>query len=135
MSNKIENIEGIGPSYGEKLRQAGIRSTTELLKQGASRQGRTQVAQLSGIDEQKILKWVNMCDLFRIKGIASQYAVLLEAAGVDTIKELRTRNAENLFQKMSVVNAEKRLVRQTPSLRQISDWIEQAERLDPLVSH
>lgn len=135
MPHKIENVEGIGLRYGELLRQAGIKSTDELLKQGASRQGRESVSARSGIDSGKILKWVNMCDLFRVKGVAGQYAELLEAAGVDTVKELRMRNIDNLYEAIRSINAEKRLVRQTPSKRQITAWIEQARALEPVITH
>ena len=135
MSQKIENVEGIGLRYGELLRQAGIKSTDELLRQGASRQGREAVSARSGIDGGKILKWVNMCDLFRIKGVAGQYAELLEASGVDTVKELRNRNIDNLYEAIRSINSEKRLVRQTPSKRQITEWIEQARNLEPVVTH
>ncbi len=135
MSKKIESIEGIGPSYAEKLSQAKIKTTSHLLQQGATRAGRLQLAQQTGVDEQRILKWVNMADLFRIKGVASQYAELLEAAGVDTVKELRTRNVENLAQKMVEVNAEKKLVRQVPSVKHVNDWVAQAKQLDPMVTY
>ncbi|MDH3514005.1 MAG: DUF4332 domain-containing protein, partial [Gammaproteobacteria bacterium] len=96
MSEKIQAIEGIGPHYAQILINAGIRTTRDLLEAGAAPGGRQQLAEKTGINEAMILKWVNMCDLFRIKGVGSQYAELLEAAGVDTVKELRNRNHENL---------------------------------------
>jgi len=132
---KITDIEGIGPAYGEKLQAAGIRTVAALLKAGASPKGRKDLAATTGISEDMIRDWTNMADLFRIKGVASQYAELLEASGVDTVKELRNRNAENLHKKMSEVNAEKKLVRQTPSLSQVTSFIDQAKALDPVMTY
>lgn len=95
----------------------------------------TGLAARCGINEKLILKWVNMCDLFRIKGVAGQYAELLEAAGVDTVRELRNRNPQNLVEKMREVNSEKRLVRQVPNLKSVESWVEQAGQLKPAVRY
>jgi len=135
MSEKIQAIEGIGPHYAQILINAGIRTTRDLLEAGAAPGGRQQLAEKTGINEAMILKWVNMCDLFRIKGVGSQYAELLEAAGVDTVKELRNRNHENLAATMREVNSAKQLVRQVPAANRVADWIDQARHLDPMISH
>lgn len=135
MIMSIQSIEGIGPGYAEKLKAAGVTSTQRLLHEGATREGRSTLAEKTGINERQILKWVNMSDLFRIKGVAGQYAELLEAAGVDTVKELRNRNPENLAQAMINVNKEKRLVRQVPSSRRVIDWVKHAKNLPPIVSY
>jgi len=132
---KIEAIEGIGPAYGERLRNAGIDSIEKLLKNGSSKKQRIALAEKSGIDESKLLRWVNLCDLCRIKGVSSQYSELLEAAGVDTVKELRNRNADNLFVKMREINKAKNLVRCVPSEANVKKWIEQAKTMTPMVSH
>jgi predicted flap endonuclease-1-like 5' DNA nuclease len=135
-SYKIEDIEGIGPAYAEKLRNAGVRGVNTLLKKGADRSGRRNLAEATGLDESLILKWVNMADLYRIKGIGSEYSELLEKAGVDTVKELRNRNAENLHAKMEEVNSEgQRLVRQLPSLKMAKSWVDEAKKLDPKVTY
>lgn len=135
MGYKIEDIEGIGPVYGEKLRTAGISTVEKLLEAGATKSGRTSLAKETGISEKDILKWVNHADLFRIDGIGPQFAELLEAAGVDTVKELRNRNAENLFAKLGEVNEEKKLVRRLPSLSQVEGMIKTAGTLEPKVTH
>lgn len=132
---KIESIEGIGPVYGAKLRTAGVNSVKSLLTAGASRSGRKKLADASGMDEKKVLDLVNMADLFRISGIAGQYAELLKAAGVDTVKELKTRNCGNLCAKINEVNAARKLVRQMPSESLVQDWINQAAELPPVVTH
>ncbi len=135
MAKKIEEIEGIGPVFAEKLVNAGIKTVEFLLEKGASKSGRKALAEETGIDESKILKWVNMADLFRIKGIGSQFAELLEATGVDTVKELRNRNAENLHAKLSEIQAEKKLTRAVPALTVVTDFIEQAKALPPMVTY
>ena len=115
MAKSIEKIEGIGPKFGAALRAAGVKTVDDLLEAGASKKARLELASKTGISEARILKCVNMADLFRINGVASQYAELLECAGVDTVKELKHRNADNLAAKMAEVNLEKRLVRRPPS--------------------
>lgn len=132
---KIEEIEGIGPVFAERLAAANVKTVEELLEKGASRAGRKAIAEAAEIDEKKILTWVNMADLFRIKGVGPQFAELLEAAGVDTVKELRNRNAENLHTKLTEVQEEKKLTRVVPALKQVEDFIEQAKNLPPIVTY
>ena len=132
---KIENIEGIGESYAAKLHDSGVHSVEDLLTQGGSPAGRTDLARKSGISPKLVLRWVNHADLFRIKGVASEIAELLEAAGVDSVTELSHRLAENLQQKMATMNAEKHLVRQVPTAPQVQNWIEQAKTLPRAVTY
>lgn len=127
--SKLSSIEGVGEAYEAKLNEAGIKSVEKLLEAGAQKKDRIALAQKTGISEKLVLKWVNHADLFRIKGIAGEYAELLEAAGVDTVVELAGRKAENLATKVVEVNAEKKLVRKVPTLDQIEDWIDQAKKL------
>lgn len=135
MAKKIEDIEGIGPKTGAVLRNNGVSSVNKLLQAGCDRTGRARLAEQTGLSEAMLLKCVNMADLFRINGVASQYAELLEAAGVDTVKELKHRNAENLAAKMAEVNNAKRLVRKVPTVTVISSWIEQAKALPGVITH
>ncbi len=131
----IMSIEGIGASYATKLRRAGIRTTKSLLKAGANKRGRADLSKQTGISETLILEWVNLADLMRIKGIGEEYSDLLEEVGVDTVKELRVRRPDNLYQAIVEVNEKKRLVRRIPSQRAIKRWIQQAKKLPPLVTH
>ncbi len=126
---KIEELEGIGPVLGEKLRSAGVNSTDALLENARTPKQRAELAQKSGLSEAQILKFANMADLFRVKGIGSEYSELLEAAGVDTVAELARRNAENLTAKMEEVNAAKNLVRRLPTLSEVEKWIAHAKEL------
>lgn len=135
MAKKISEIEGIGPAFSAKLELAGITTVESLLEKGSTKAGRKSIAADSGIDEGKVLDWVNMADLFRIKGVASQFAELLKASGVDTVKELRNRNAANLHAKLVEVQAETKLTRAVPSESQVADFIEQAKELPPVVSY
>ena len=135
MMAKIVDVEGIGPKYAEKLSKAGVRSTDALLKAGATPKGRKELAEKTGIGDALILEWVNHVDLYRIKGVGSEYSDLLEAAGVDTIPELAQRKAANLIQKIIAVNKEKKLVRNLPVESQIADWIEQAKKLPRVITY
>ncbi len=135
MACKIEEIEGIGTVYGEKLRAAGVTTTERLLEKCAGKSGRAAMAKETGIDEKFILKWTNHADLFRISGVGPEFSELLEAAGVDTVKELRNRNAENLYAKMQEVNEVKKLVRRLPSLGQLTKMIEEAGKIEPKMTY
>ncbi len=135
MGYSIEEIEGIGPAYGQKLAGLGIKNTGTFLKACADRKGRKQIAERTDISEKHLLKWANLADLMRISGIGPQFSELLDAAGVDTVGELRNRKAENLAAKMKEVQQEKRLTRTAPGASTVSRWVAQAKRLDPVISH
>lgn len=131
----ITTIEGIGEKYAEPLRDAGIRTTESLLKSGATRKGRKDLAKQTAISEKLILKWTNRADLFRVKGIGEEYADLLEASGVDTVPELAQRKPENLHAKMAEVNAKKNLVRRLPPLAAVEGWVAAAKKLDRVMQY
>ncbi len=135
MSYKIETIEGVAKVYGEKLRAAGIKSTAQLLERGKSPKGRKEVAAATGITETLVLKWTNMCDLMRIKGVGEEYSELLEKAGVDTVKELKMRVPANLHKAMKDANDKAKLVRQLPGLKQVEGWVAQAKSLPPTMEY
>jgi predicted flap endonuclease-1-like 5' DNA nuclease len=131
----IIDIEGIGPVYKKKLKAVGVATTEKLLEVGGTPKGRKALAEKAGIDETLILEWVNLADLYRIKGVGSEYSDLLEEAGVDTVVELSKRVPANLFAKMVEVNAAKKLVRKMPVEKQVADWVDQAKKLPRLVSY
>ena len=136
MGYSIIEIEGIGPTFTKKLKKAGIHTTDALLKQAADKKGRKAVAAETGIDEAKVLKWTNMADLMRIKGVGEEYSELLEAAGVDTVKELRNRNAKNLAVAMAEANSgKKKLVRVLPGEKKVTSWVAQAKKLKPMMTY
>lgn len=135
MSYKIDEIEGIGTVYAEKLQAAGVATTEELLKKAATKKGRESLAEETGISEKLILKWANHADLFRIKGVAGQFAELLEAAGVDTVKELRHRVAANLVAKLEEVNEARNLCNRVPTVTEVQRMIDQAKELEPAITY
>jgi len=135
MNYKIEDIEGIGKARAEKLAQAGIKTTGHLLAQAASAKGRKAVAEKCGVSSVRLLKWVNMADLMRISGVGEEYSELLEAANCNTVKQLRRRNPTNLTKRMLEINAEKKLVRSPPSEAQVKKWVEQAAKLEPMLTY
>lgn len=135
MGKTITMIEGIGEVFKGKLAEAGVTTVESLLEKGASKSGRKAISEASGIDEGKILDWVNMADLFRINGVASQFAELLKAAGVDTVKELRNRNPENLHAALTKTQEEKGLAKVVPALSKVEDFVNQAKTLDPIVTY
>jgi predicted flap endonuclease-1-like 5' DNA nuclease len=135
MTDKIEELEGIGEKSGAALRQAGITTVAKLLDACSTKGGRQALAQQTGISETQLLRWTNLADLCRINGVSTQYSELLEAVGVDTVKELAGRNADNLVVKIAEINQEKRLVRQAPAAKTVADWIEQAKTLPAVVSY
>jgi len=131
----IIDVEGIGPVYKKKLAKENILTTDALLEAGATPKGRKTLADKTGIGDALILEWVNLADLYRIKGIGSEYSDLLEEAGVDTVVELSKRVPKNLFEKMGEVNAKKKLVRKLPAESQVADWVDQAKKLPRKVSY
>jgi len=135
MSYKIEEIEGIGPAYAEKLAKANITTTGQLLKLCCDKKGRSSVCETTGCSEKQLLEWANMADLMRISGVGSEFSELLEAAGVDTVKELRNRNAENLAVAMKECNDQKKLTRAVPSAKTIQKWVDQAKTMEPMITH
>ncbi len=132
---KLSEIEGIGETYQAKLEAEGIKTVEKLLDDCCEKKARKELAGKSGISEKLILNWVNRADLSRVKGISTQYADLLECAGVDTVPELAQRNAENLHAKMLEINTEKNLVRQVAGLSQVEDWIAQAKQLPRKINY
>ena len=135
MNYKIIDIEGIGEAFASKLMAENIDTVEQLLDRCAAPAGRKELAEKTGISEKLILKWTNHADLFRINGIGPQFAELLEAAGVDTVKELRHRVAANLAAKVAEVNEEKHLCGRVPAEVEIQKMIDQAKELEPRMTY
>ena len=131
----INEIEGIGEVHAKKLESVGITTVEHLLEAGKTPNGRNDLAAKTGYSEHHILKWGNQADLFRIHGIARQYAELLESAGVDSVLELAQRNAEHLHEKLKSANEVNRQVHVVPGVATIGKWIEEARTLPRVVSY
>ena len=135
MSYKIIDVQGIGEVYAAKLTEAGINTVEELLEAAKKPAGRAALAEKTGITPKLILTWANHADLMRINGVGPQFSELLEAAGVDTVKELRNRVPENLQPKLEEVNAVKNLVNRVPALVEVEKMIAQAKELPPMMEY
>ncbi len=135
MDYKIIDIEGVGEVYAEKLLAAGINKVSELLDKCAAPKGRKELAEATGISEKLILRWTNHADLFRINGVGPQFAELLEAGGVDTVKEFRHRVAENLQPKLAELNEERHICGRVPVVAELQKMIDQAKELEPRVTY
>ena len=132
---RLAHRRPIGLENAARLRAAGIRSTAMLLKRAGAPKGRRQLAQACGIAEALVLEWVHLADLMRVRGVAADYAELLAAAGIDTVPELKRRNAANLAARLAAVNAERGLVRLLPSEKRVAGWIAQAGTLPPAITY
>ena len=130
----ISAIRAIGHREATKLRKARVRTTDALLNQAATRKGRADVSERTGIPTADLLRWAQQADLMRIKGVGSEYADLLAGAGVDTIKSLRRRNAANLMAALAQVNAKRRIVQRLPTVEMVQGWIDEANEIEPIVS-
>ena len=135
MAYKVEQIEGVGEVFAQKLNAAGIKTTDQMLAKCATPKGRDELAAATGISDKLILKWANHSDLMRIKGVAGQFAELLEAAGVDTVKELKHRVPANLQAKMVEVNEAKNLVNRVPTLSEVEKMVAQAKELEAVMTY
>lgn len=135
MAYAIDEIEGIGPSYAAKLKAAGVSNTEKLLAAAGTPKGRADLAESTGISGKLILTWTNMADLMRLNGVGGQFAELLVGAGVDTIKELRRRNAANLAAKMTEVNEEKQLTKGSVTEEKVQGWVDQAKEMEPAITY
>ncbi len=132
---KVEDIEGIGPAFAAKLQEAGVSTSDALLAAAGPTAGREALATTTGISGKLLLEWANACDLMRIKGIGSQFSDLLEAAGVDSPAELAQRNPANLAATFAELNAARATTRRAPTEEMVADWIDQAKKLDKVVTH
>jgi len=133
LDQDIETIEGIGPTYGNKLRNSGVKVVGDLLRAGSTRYGRRILAKKVDVAPRTLLKWVYRADFFRIRGIGTQYSALLESAGVNTVTDLSRRNPKNLYAKLREINRKKNLVRRIPPYRTVQGWIKSAKNLKRIV--
>ncbi|MBR3303502.1 MAG: DUF4332 domain-containing protein [Bacteroidales bacterium] len=135
MNYKIIDVEGIGEVYAKKLIAAGIETIEDLLAKCAKPDGRKALAEATEISPKLILTWANHADLMRINGVGPQFSELLEAVGVDTVKEFRHRVADNLHPKMVEINEQKHLVGRVPSVGELQKMIDQAKELPAVMEY
>ena len=135
MSYPITDIDGIDGEAAAILKSVGIRSAERLLEAARTVRGRKMLAIKTGFDEKQLLCWANVADRMRVKGIRKEYAELLQAAGVDTVKELKYRNPANLANAMAEANKKRKMVRLLPSEKVVGNWIENAKKLQLKISY
>ena len=129
MSYPLTDLDGVDEATARLLKRAGIRTTGALLEAAKDAKGRRALANRTGLDDRLLLKWANTADRMRIKGLGADYAALLHAAGVETVRELKHRNAARLARALADANAERKLVLFLPSEKAVTRWIEQAKTL------
>jgi predicted RecB family nuclease len=135
VSYPLSAITGIGPAMTVRLKAIGIRTSEKLLDAAKTPKDRKILAERLGVDERLVLRWANLTDRMRIKGVREPYAELLKDAGVDTVRELKYRNPGRLAEAMATANAKRKRVRLLPSEKRIGRWIEAARRLDPKIRY
>jgi len=129
MSYPLTDIDGIDAEAVTILKSVGIRSTGGLLEAASTAKGRKSLAIKTGFEEKQLLSWANVADRMRVRGISREYAELLQAAGVDTVKELKYRNPGNLAKAMAEANRKRKMVRLLPSEKVVGRWIDHAKSL------
>jgi predicted flap endonuclease-1-like 5' DNA nuclease len=135
MTYAIADLSAVDQDSVTSLKKAGIRTTARLLEFAKDAKGRKLLADKTGIPEKNILRWANLSDKMRIKGVGEDYAVLLQAAGVTTLKELKYRNPAKLAKAMAEANARRKLVRVLPSDRAVVRWVGEANKLQIKISY
>ena len=135
MSYPVTDIDGIDAETATILKSAGIRSTARLLEEARTLRGRKKLAVKTGFDEKQLLCWANMADRMRVRGIRKDYAGLLQAAGVETVRDLKYRNPANLAKAMAEANKKRKLVNFPPSAKVVGNWIESAKKLQLKITY
>ncbi len=130
MSYPIRDIDGIDEKTAKALKKMGIRTTAAFLEAAKDLKGRKTLAASTGLDQRFVLRCANAADRLRVPGLGPDYANLVQAAGVDTVRELKHRNAKRLFEAIRKANAERKLVKFLPSEKVVERWIEEAKVLD-----
>lgn len=135
MAIPIGQLRGMSAELAAKLKERGISNSVQLLEAAQTPAGRQAWAESTGVEPRVILELANRADLSRIWGIAGVFSDLLEHAGVDTVKELATRNPDHLHATLVEVNAEKKLAGRVPSLDMVKDWVAQAQALPKMLEY
>ena len=135
MSYSLSTIEEIGLDELEVLRSVGIRTTAKLLEAAKGPKGRKLLSAQTKLDERKLLRWANIADKLRIKGMGKEYAGLLREVGVDTVRELKYRNPARLAKAMAETNKKRKLVRFLPSEKLVTRWVEHARKLPQKITY
>jgi hypothetical protein len=135
MGYPITDIRAIGVEIAMALKSEGIRTTVGLLRKGNTPKQRLKIAERIGASDKLVLDWVTAADRMRVKGVGWEYAELLRAAGVKTVRELKYRNPQKLVDQMTEANNRRKLVRSLPTVSMVQRWIENAKKLPPVIRY
>lgn len=135
MSKSLKKLDGLGPQAVELLRTAGIRTSGKLLEAAKSEQDRKALARKTGLEPSQLLRFANLADKLRVKGLGAGYAELLCRVGVDTVRELKYRNPAKLAEAMRKENDKHKLVRLVPTEKAVGRWVEAAKKLPPKITY
>ncbi len=130
---RIDQVAGIDHKNATKLRKAGVRTARALIENASNRRGRTELSKSAGIDQKNLQQWVHHSHLLMVRGVGAEYAELLVAAGVDTVRDLRRRNSTALLAKVIGLNGQKRVVRRLPTEGMVEGWIDAAKGVEPSI--
>ncbi|HJQ94052.1 MAG TPA: DUF4332 domain-containing protein [Candidatus Thermoplasmatota archaeon] len=90
-NHDIEDLEGIGKVYGEKLRALGVQTTARLAYEETA-----SLAERMQLPRRTVEQWKQMAELVKVNGIGPQYAEALVRAGIEGIAELKRRSAAKI---------------------------------------
>lgn len=130
---RIDEVAGLDVKQATRLRKAGVKTSQGLIENASTRAGRTALSAKTGIPPRDLTSWVHHADLLRVRGIGAEYAELLVAAGVDTIRDLRRRNPTALVAKIISMNGSEKVVRRLPTEAMVSSWIDSAGAIQPSI--
>ena len=132
--NSIDSINGMTHTEATKLRRARVRTTVTFLQIASTRSGRALLTKETGITSPKLLHWAKRAELMKIKNLGRDYADLLEAVGVESVADLKRRNPESLHEMMHNANQGKKIVDRMPSLKRVTNWIDDSKDIVITVS-
>ena len=132
--NSIDSINGMTHTEATKLRRARVRTTVTFLQIASTRSGRALLTKETGITSPKLLHWAKRAELMKIKNLGRDYADLLEAVGVESVADLKRRNPESLHEVMQNANHVKKIVDRMPSLKRVTNWIDDSKDIVITVS-
>ncbi len=126
----IDEIDGVGPAYAEKLATAGVISTRALVERCDSAEAIARLSDQTGIATALIERWVASADLSRVKGVGDEHMSLLNRIGVGSIAALAAANAADLHRRTVALEEDvPARVSAIPSEATLGDWIRQAKAL------
>lgn len=121
----IQEVEGIGPSYGKQLRSMGIETTCDMVEAFYKKDENVEkAANAMKIDPETIKAWASMADLMKTPGVGGQYAELMQIVGISSREDLANADASMLYDEMVNFNKKSPIVPTVPTLQTLKGWID-----------